>query len=85
MKSRSNELLDKSIAAMISAIEIYNKGELYWQNLIDRATEQRVLDSRDLELLESAKKSCTTAKIVSNKQAAIIKKVVDSLKEVGIE
>ena len=25
MKSRSNELLDKSIAAMISAIEIYNK------------------------------------------------------------
>lgn len=67
------------------AIEIYNKGELYWQNLIDRATEQRVLDYRDLELLESAKKSCTTAKIVSNKQAAIIKKVVDSLKEVGIE
>ena len=67
------------------AIEIFKKGEAYWQNLIDRATEQRVLNYHDLELLEAAKKSCRTARMVSNKQAAVIKKIVVSLKEVGIE
>ena len=65
--------------------EIFKKGENYWQDLINRATDQRVLNYRDLELLEAAKKSCRTARMVSNKQAAVIKKIVDSLKEVGIE
>lgn len=67
------------------AIEIFKKGEAYWQSLIDRATEQGVSNYHDLELLEAARKSCRTARIVSNKQAAVIKKIVDSLKEVGIE
>ena len=31
MKSRSQELLDKSIAAMISAIEIYNKPDFLYR------------------------------------------------------
>lgn len=67
------------------AIEIFKKGESYWQKLIDKATEQRVLNCHDIELLEVAKKSCRTARMVTNKQSAAIKKVVDSLKAVGIE
>ena len=67
------------------AIQIFNMGENYWENLIAKATEQRVLNYKDIEFLEAAKKTCTTGKIVSNKQAAIIKKIVDQLKDVGIE
>ena len=67
------------------AIEIFKKGELYWQNLIDKATEQRAINFHDIELLEAAKKSTKTGKIVSDKQAAVIAKIVDELKKVGIE
>lgn len=67
------------------ALEIFKLGESYWQNLITKATEQRVLNYQEIEFLEYAKKTCRTAKIVSNKQAAIIKKIVEKLKEVGIE
>lgn len=67
------------------AIEIYKLGESYWQNLIDKATEQRVCNYHYIELLEAAKKSCRTAKLVSNKQAAVIEKIVEELKKVGIE
>lgn len=67
------------------AIEIFKKGETYWQSLIDRATEQRVLNYTSIELLEAAKKSCLSGKIVSDRQAASIKKIVDDLKKVGIE
>lgn len=67
------------------AIEIFNLGESYWNNLITKATEQRVLTYKDIEFLEIAKKTCSTGKIVSNKQAAVIKKIVEQLKDVGIE
>lgn len=67
------------------AIEFFNFGEEYWQNLIDKATEQRACSYHDIELLEEAKKSCKTGRIVSNKKAAIIEKIIDDLKKVGIE
>ena len=31
MKSKSNELLDKSISAMIAAIEVYNKPDFLYR------------------------------------------------------
>ena len=67
------------------AIEIFKKGEAYWQNLIDKATVQRAINQHDIELLEAAKKTCRTGKIVSDKQAAAIEKIVEQLKAVGIE
>ena len=67
------------------AIEIFKKGEDYWQNLIDKATEQRAANYKEIEFLEAAKKTCKTGKLVSNKQAAVIMKIVDELKKVGIE
>ena len=67
------------------AIKIFNLGEAYWQNLIDKATEQRALCYRDIEFLEAAKKSCVKCSVVSNKQAEVIRKIVEHLKEVGIE
>ena len=67
------------------SIEIYKLGEAYWQNLIDKANEQRACNYHDIELLETAKKSCKTGRIISNKQAAVIKKIIEELKKVGIE
>ena len=67
------------------AIQIYKLGETYWQNLIDKATKQNACNSHDIELLEFAKKSCRSAKMVSNKQAAVIEKIVEELKKVGIQ
>lgn len=66
-------------------LEIFKKGEQYWDSLIYRATEQRVLNYYDIEMLEIAKKSCRTAKIVTKKQAYTIQNIVKSLKDVGIE
>ena len=67
------------------AIEIFKKGEQYWQNLIDKASEQRACNYHDIELLEAAKKSTKTGRIVSDKQSAVIEKIVEELKKVGIE
>lgn len=67
------------------AVEIFKLGEKYWQNLIDKATEQRACSQRDLELLDAAKKSCRTARMLSNKQATEVAKIVDELKKVSIE
>lgn len=82
MRAKKEQKADTN---MTFAIEIFKKGETYWQSLIDRATEQRVLNYTSIELLEAAKKSCLTGKIVSDRQAATIKKIVDDLKKVGIE
>ena len=67
------------------ALEIFKKGEVYWESLIKKAIEQRTLSQHDIEFLEVAKKSTKTGKIVSDKQAAVIKEIVEKLKEVGIE
>ena len=75
----------RSTNNMTYAIEAFKKGEAYWQNLIDKATIQRALNLHDIELLEAAKKSCRTGKIVSDKQAQVIEKIVEQLKKVGIE
>lgn len=66
-------------------IEIFNKGQDYWQQLITKGLEQGVLNYTELSLLDAAKKSCITARIVSDKQAKIIMEIVEKLKEVGIE
>lgn len=50
MKSRSNELLDKSIAAMIAAIEIYNKPDFMY-----RGETFSILAINSWELLLKAK------------------------------
>lgn len=67
------------------SLEIYKKGEAYWQDIITRATEQRILNYHDLELLESAKNSCKKLRMVTNNQAAAIKRIVELLKKAGIE
>lgn len=67
------------------AVDIFKKGESYWQQLIDKSTEQRVLDYAQIELLQCALKSCKTGRLVTNKQASAIQKIVESLKMVGIE
>lgn len=67
------------------ALEIFKKGEIYWESLIKKVIEQRTLNQHDIEFLEVAKKSTKTGKLVSDKQAAVIKEIVEKLKEIGIE
>ncbi len=66
-------------------VKIYEFGADYWQNLIDKAIQQEAANGKEISFLEAAKKSCKTGYLVSEKQASQIKKVVDKLKEVGIE
>jgi len=66
-------------------IEVYNKGKDYWQNLIIKCQEQKLIDYEELSLLECAKQSCITARLVSDKQAKIIKSIVEKVKELGVE
>lgn len=75
----------RSDSNLTYAVEIYKLGEKYWQNLIDKATEQRSCNYHDIELLEVAKKSCKTARMVTNTQAKMIQRIVEELKKVGIE
>ena len=67
------------------AVEIFKKGYDYWNNLVEKGTKQNVLDYQQMSLLISARNSCTSGKIVTNKQAAAINKIVEYLKTVGIE
>ena len=72
MKSRSQELLDKSIAAMISAIEIYNKPDFLY-----RGETFAILAVNGWELLLKAKylsinnSTFPAAKHVSNLEKSI--------------
>ena len=77
-EQRSNNDLD-------FAISIFKYGTQYWEGLIDKASSQRVLNYQEIELLEKAKNTTITGILVSNKQAAYIKKILEKLKESGIE
>ena len=67
------------------ALEIFKKGENYWENLINKSTEQKTLSQHEIELLQIAKSFTKNGKLVSEKQAASIFKIVEQLKQVGIE
>lgn len=67
------------------SMEIFKKGESYWSSLIERGSNQKNLDRFEIELLEEAKKSIRTGRLVSNKQASYIFKIVEKLKDLGIE
>lgn len=67
------------------AVEIYKKGPAYWNNLIVKGTEQKVLNYQQIDLLKAAKKSSETGNLVTNKQANVIYKIVQDLNEFGIE
>lgn len=67
------------------ALEIFKKGENYWEKLINKSTEQKTLSQHEIELLQIAKSFTKNGKLVSEKQAASIFKIVEQLKQVGIE
>ena len=67
------------------AVEIFKKGPDYWSHLIEKGSEQKVLNFQQIDLLKAAKKSCETGNLVTNKQAAVIFKIVEDLNNFGIE
>jgi len=50
-----------------------------------KMSRTKIIDYEELSLLECAKQSCITARLVSDKQAKIIKSIVEKLKELGVE
>lgn len=70
---------------LTSALEMFNKGEKYWENLIDKGTSQKVLNAQQIEYLTTMKRYISLGRLVSNKQAAVILDIVNELRKVGIE
>lgn len=67
------------------ALEIFNLGVPYWTRLREKAIEQKVASYQDIELLNLALSSCKKLFVVTDRQAASIKLIVEELKKVGIE
>lgn len=67
------------------ALEIFNLGVPYWTRLREKAIEQKVVSYQDVEFLNIALRSCEKLFVVTDRQAASIKLIVEELKKVGIE
>ena len=76
----------KEINGISEEIDIFNKGSAYWNSIIARGKEQKVLNYADVLALENAVKYCNGVYAQLTKvQLKDISRVVDILKENGIE
>lgn len=78
---------DQKFASGISdEIGIYTKGALYWESLIARGTEQKVLSYPEAQMLTNAIKYCNgTFEQLTKYQLKEIGRISTALKENGIE
>ena len=88
---KSNEISEakkeqKIINSISDEISIFKKGADYWQSMIDRGVDQKVIGYAERQTLEKAISYCT-GKIMQLSKAQIkdIVKTVDLLRENGIE
>lgn len=75
----------KAVNAISFAIEIFNLGEKYWDNIIYQATRDGLVGPRDMEFLTLAKNSCRTMRIVSDAQGNAIRKILERLEQAGVD
>ena len=75
----------KALNSVNFAIEIFNLGEKYWDNIIHQATRDGLVGPRDMEFLTLAKNSCRTMRIVSDSQANVIRKILERLEQAGVD
>ncbi len=76
----------KIISELSDEIDIFTKGSAYWESIIARGTEQKVLSARDILLLKNAVKYCNGIYAqLSKPQLKEIVRIAAMLKENGIE
>ena len=88
MKSKSNELLDKSISAMIAAIEVYNKPDFLYRgetfSILAINSWELLLKAKHLKDNHNKMRSLYVMEPVVNKDEVNPRKRKSSLPEVAI-
>ena len=76
----------KIISGISDEISIFTKGSAYWESIIIRGTEQKVLNYADAQMLQNAIKYCNGLYAQLSKfQLKEIARITAALKENGIE
>lgn len=76
----------KIISGISDEISIFTKGSAYWEAIINRGTEQKVLSYGDAQMLQNAVKYCNGLYAQLSKfQLKEITRIINMLKENGIE
>lgn len=76
----------KLISGIMGEIDIFNKGSAYWQSIIARGTEQKVLNYGEVQMLQNAIQYCNGIYAqLSKYQLKEIERITKMLKENGIE
>lgn len=74
----------KLSSSVMVEIQIFNLGSEYWQTLIDKGVDQKLLNDKDIDLLNCAIKYCNGLMTISSAQADYIWKVREKLSENGV-
>lgn len=76
----------KFISELSDEISIFTKGTAYWESIIARGTEQKVLNYSEISILQNAVKYCNGIYAqLSKYQIKEIERILAKLKECGIE
>lgn len=76
----------KELNGLSDEVNIFTKGSAYWESMITRGTEQKVLNYADVQVLQNAVKYCNGLYAQLSKfQLKEISRVVETLRENGIE
>ena len=74
----------KLSSSVMVEIQIFNLGSEYWQTLIDKGVDQKLLNDKDIDLLNCAIKYCNGLMTISSAQGDYIWKVREKLFENGV-
>lgn len=66
-------------------IQIFNLGSTYWQSLMEKGIEQKLINEKDIDLLNCAIKYCNGQTSISSAQGNYIWNIREKLSENGIE
>lgn len=76
----------KELNGLSDEVNIFTKGSAYWESMITRGTEQKVLNYADVQVLQNAVKYCNGLYAQLSKfQLKEISRVIETLRENGIE
>ena len=81
IRAKKEQRFNNSIT---TEVEVYNKGILYWTNLLEKGIQQNLLLPRDEDLLRLAIDYCKTIKMITPKQAKAIWDIRTKLSQNGV-
>ena len=74
----------KLSSSVMIEIQIFNLGAGYWENLLNKGIDQKLLNDKDIDLLNCAIKYCNGIMTISSAQGEYIWKVREKLSENGV-